>query len=222
MYYICILYYIYFIKKGPLLSGRIQRARHTHSHIVERPISKYTHTFTSQKACSVKDYKDHPKVVHKRREAHDVRCSAVYMSHRDPQRINPARDTIGVHTNLDPSLRCVPLFCCPLQPILACGGVNALLCFLDFFAASIQRVALRAVANVCRSVQDSIDLKRLAQASKISRKVLKDLTIDLKSFQKIHGCHWGRHLDVRLPVPHPLTPSITPFTLSYQFSKTGT
>jgi hypothetical protein len=35
--------------------------------------------------------------------------------------------------------------------------VNALLCFLDFFAASIQRVALRAVANVCRSVKDLKD-----------------------------------------------------------------
>jgi hypothetical protein len=38
-----------------------------------------------------------------------------------------------------------------LQPLalLPCGGVGALLCFLDFFAVNVQRTALRAVAGVC-------------------------------------------------------------------------
>ncbi len=38
-----------------------------------------------------------------------------------------------------------------VQPLalLPCGGMGALLCFLDFFAVSVQRTALRAVAGVC-------------------------------------------------------------------------
>lgn len=35
------------------------------------------------------------------------------------------------------------------QPILACGAMGALLCFLDFFPLSVQRQALRTVANIC-------------------------------------------------------------------------
>lgn len=38
-----------------------------------------------------------------------------------------------------------------LQPLalLPCGGMGALLCFLDFFPVAVQRTALRAVASVC-------------------------------------------------------------------------
>lgn len=51
---------------------------------------------------------------------------------------------------MPPSLISLCVVCMlPHQPILRAGGLGALLCFLDFFPTSIQRTALRAVANLC-------------------------------------------------------------------------
>lgn len=38
----------------------------------------------------------------------------------------------------------------PPQSVVECGGMMALLCYLEFFSTSIQRIAVQAVANCCR------------------------------------------------------------------------